>query len=129
MRRNVIALALSALLFPLSVPAQAQQARRVYRVGFLSGGFPSTTGIEAMRRELRELGYVEGKNIIFEYRYAEAKPERSASLAHDLVRLKVDAIVASGSSDTVAAKNATKTIPIVFLESVSDPVSVCLIHT
>jgi putative ABC transport system substrate-binding protein len=96
MRRNVIALALSALLFPLSVPAQAQQARRVYRVGFLSGGFPSTTGIEAMRRELRELGYVEGKNIIFEYRYAEAK---------------------------------RKTIPIVFLESISDPVSFGLVDS
>ena len=75
-----------------------------------------------------ELGYLEGKNIAYEYRYAEGKRERSA-LADELVRLKVDVIVAGGGNDTQAAKNATRTIPIVFLESVADPVAVGLVAT
>ena len=117
-------LALSAMLLALCSFTQAQQTGKIYRVGFLSGSFPgSTRGISSVQRELGALGYVEGKNIAFEYRYAEDKPERSAALADDLVRLKVDVIVAGGSGDTQAAKNATNTIPIVFLESVSDPVA------
>jgi putative tryptophan/tyrosine transport system substrate-binding protein len=78
--------------------------------------------MQLVRRELAALGYVEGKNIAYEYRYAEDKPERSPALADELVRLKVDVIVAGGGGDTQAAKTATRTIPIVFLESVADPV-------
>ena len=103
------------ILLAIGVIAEAQQPKKVPRIGFLSGGFPgSTLGIPSVQRELATLGYVEGKNIAFEYRYAEDKPERSPALADDLVRLKVDVIVAGGANDTQAAKNATKMIPIVF---------------
>ena len=116
-------LALCAILLAHSFPAQAQQQAKLYRVGFLSTGFPgSNRGLESIRRALRELAYVEGKNIAFEDRYAENKPERSRLLADELVRLRVDVIVAGGTNDTQAAKSATTMIPIVFLESVSDPV-------
>jgi putative ABC transport system substrate-binding protein len=115
---------LIATLFLLSfAPVIAQQPGRIYRIGFLSGGFSgSDLGFTSIRRELRELGYIEGKNIAFERRYAEDRLDRSRALAEELVRLKVDVIVAAGTNDTLAAKNATTTVPIVFLESVSDPV-------
>jgi hypothetical protein len=79
--RRVICLVLGAVLLTLGFPAEAQQPGRIHRVGFLSGAFPPSTGIDAVRgsdalqRELRELGYIEGKNIAFEYRYAEDKPK------------------------------------------------------
>jgi putative ABC transport system substrate-binding protein len=124
----VLSILFVMVLLAVEVVAEAQQPTKIHRIGFLSGGFPgSTFGIRSIQRELAALGYVEGKNIAFEYRYAEDKPERSPSLADDLVRLKVDVIVAGGGSDTQAAKNATKTIPIVFLESVADPVAVGLV--
>jgi putative ABC transport system substrate-binding protein len=114
MKKEIILIALSAMLFSLCSSAMAQQAGKVYRVGYLSGGFASSTfNIDAVKRELRELGYVEGKNIAFEPRYAEDKSERSPALANELVRLK----------DTQAAKKATQTIPIVFTDAVSDPVA------
>jgi putative ABC transport system substrate-binding protein len=117
-------LTLCALLFALCPAATAQQSAKVYRVGRLSGGFSSSTfSIDAMRRELRDLGYVEGKNIVFELRYAEEKPERVRALADELVRLKVDLILAGGQNDGLTAKKATKTIPIVFTDAVSDPVA------
>ncbi len=106
-----------------SAPVIAQQPSRIYRIGYLSGGFSgSDLGFTSLRRELRELGYTEGKNIAFEPRYAEERPDGTRALAEELVRLKVDVIVAGGTNDTLAAKNATTTVPIVFLESVSDPV-------
>jgi putative ABC transport system substrate-binding protein len=124
MKKNTILIALSAMLFALCSTAEAQQAGKVYRVGRLSGGLSSSTfSIDALRRELRELGYVEGKNIAFELRYAEEKPERLSALADELVRLKVDLIIAGGPNDGLAAKKATKTIPIVFTDSPSDPVA------
>jgi ABC-type uncharacterized transport system substrate-binding protein len=90
----------------------------------LSGGLSSSTfSLDALRRELRELGYVEGKNISFELRYAEEKPERLSALADELVRLKVDLIIAGGPNDGLTAKKATKTIPVVFTDSPSDPVA------
>ena len=111
------------LLFVLCPHAHAQEGK-IYRIGRLSGGSSSSTfGIEALRRELRELGYVEGKNIVFERRYAEEKPERLPGLADELVRLKVDVIVAGGPNDGLAAKKATKTIPIVFTDTPFDPVA------
>jgi putative tryptophan/tyrosine transport system substrate-binding protein len=124
MQKKITILALTAMLFALYVSAEAQQVGKVYRVGYLSGGFArSTFNIDAIRRELRELGYVEGKNISFEARYAEDKSERSPALADELVRLKVDVIIAGGSNDTRAAKKAIQTIPIVFTDAVSDPVA------
>lgn len=127
-KKKAFTLASGALLLALSLPAEAQQAGKIYRVGYLSGNFPdSSLGIHSVKRELHSFGYVEGKNIAFEYRFAEDKPERIPPLADELVRLKVDVIIAGGSSDTRGAKNATRTIPIVFLESVSDPVALGLV--
>jgi len=115
MSKKVICLALGAMLFALCVPAKAQQPTKVPRIGFLGGVFPSTISdrVEAFRQGLRELGYVEGKNIVIEWRYAEGKPERVSELAAELVRLKVDVIVSAGPAPTRSAKEATVTIPIV----------------
>jgi putative ABC transport system substrate-binding protein len=108
----------------LTVPlaAGAQQAGRVYRIGFLAdspAAFSEPT--EAFRQGLRDLGYVEGRDITIEYRWAEGKPERIRELAGELVRLKVDLIVVPSSIYTEAAKRATSTIPIVFMGH-ADPV-------
>ncbi len=102
--------------------AEAQQPGKVPRIGFLVDGSPSShsTRIEAFRQGLFQLGYVEGKNIAIEYRYAEGRFDRVPVLAGELVRLKVDVILTSGPSAT-AAKQATGTIPIVFV-AVPDPV-------
>ena len=103
------------MLLALSSPSQAQQPKNVPQIGFL--GFTSLSGIaariEAFRQGLRELGYVDGKNIVIEYRSAEGKLDRLSELAAELVRLKVDVIVTSGPSVTRAVKEATTTIPIV----------------
>jgi len=103
--------------------AQAQQAGKIYRLGMLLPGSPSTEArsLEAMQQRLRELGYVEGKNLVIEYRYAEGKLETLPTLADELVGLKVDVIVTSTRVGIQAAKGATKTIPIVF-GSAADPV-------
>jgi putative ABC transport system substrate-binding protein len=99
------------------------RSRTFARIGYLSVGDPVSRDyrIEAFRQGLKELGYIEGKNIIIEYRFAEARPGRLPELARDLVRLKVDIIFAGGHPATEAAKNATQTIPIV--TSSQDPVS------
>jgi len=103
--------------------AQAQQAAKVPRLGFLIGGSASAVAarIEAFRQGLREIGYVEGKNIFIEWRFGEGKLDRLPALAAELVRLKVDIIVTSGGTPTRAAKEATSTIPIVMAQD-SDPV-------
>jgi putative tryptophan/tyrosine transport system substrate-binding protein len=99
-------------------------------VGRLSGALSSSTfSLDALRRELRDLGYVEGKNISFDLRSAEEKPERLSVLADELVRLKVDLIIAGGPNDGLTAKKATKTIPVVFTDSPSDPVSNGLVNS
>jgi putative tryptophan/tyrosine transport system substrate-binding protein len=121
MNEKIFALALSALFFALCLPLEAQQTGKIRRIGFLSGGFPGASHWTArLRKELRELGYVEGENITIESRYSENRLDRSPALAEDLVRLKVDVIVAGGRNETRAARNATKTIPIVGL-SLLDP--------
>ncbi|MGE5819645.1 MAG: ABC transporter substrate-binding protein [Deltaproteobacteria bacterium] len=114
MRRKLLGFALSALLFAPS-PVRAQQSKKVARIGYLTAAsFSSNTPrTEAFRQGLRELGYVEGKNIVIEWRSAEGKLERDKELAVELVRLKVDVIVTTGSTSTRAAKEATATIPIV----------------
>jgi putative tryptophan/tyrosine transport system substrate-binding protein len=104
-----------ALLFALSFPVQAQQPAKVWRIGVVvSSSAPlNAPREEALRQGLREIGYVEGKNIVIEYRYAEGKSERWPDLAAELVRLKPDLIVAGGNGVTRAVQQATKTIPIV----------------
>jgi putative ABC transport system substrate-binding protein len=95
--------------------AEAQPAKKVFRIGLLSSNRPSPmpSTIEVFRQGLRELGYAEGQNILFEYRFAEGKAERYAIFAAEIVSLGVDVIVTQGTAATVAAKQATNTIPIV----------------
>ena len=114
-QHSVLWLALCALCVALSFPAEAQQAKKVPWIGYLSSGYPSTNPDfhGAFRQGLRDLGYVEGKNIVIEYKWAEEKFERVPELAVELVRLKVDVILASNSAIARAAKKATNTIPIV----------------
>src|ERR687891_2438447 len=108
-------LALCALLFALSFPVQAQQPKGFPRIGLLVRGSATNyaSRIEAFRKGLRELKYLEGQNVNIEYRYAEGKLDRLTELAAELVRLKVDMIVTSGGASVNAAKRATSTIPIV----------------
>ena len=121
--KQIFALALSAMLLTLCLPVWAQQPKRVPRIGYLTGSSPSARSarIEAFGQGLRELGYVEGKNIVIEYRYAEGKLDRMTELAADLVRLNVEVIVTGGPLVTRAAKEATTTIPIVMTQD-ADPV-------
>jgi len=123
MSTKISCFALFALLFALSFPADAQQAKKVPRIGFLSSLSPSETALwhQAFRQALRDLGWVEGKNISIEYRYSEGRDDRLYDLAADLVRLKVDIIVTALTPDTLAARNATREIPIV-MATVGDPV-------
>jgi putative tryptophan/tyrosine transport system substrate-binding protein len=118
MKKKITVLTLCAMLFALCVSAEAQQPKKVPRIGYLSNVDPvrESARSEAIRRALRERGYIEGQNIAFEYRYAEGKRDRLPELAAELVRLKVDIIVALGGDPLIlAAKNATKTIPIVMV--------------
>ena len=128
MRKNVIALALSAMLFALSLPAGAQQAGKISRIGFLDSSTASGMAVlvDAFRQELSKLGWIEGKNIAFEYRFSEQNSERLSELAAELVRLKVDLIVVTGGRVPLTAKKATSTIPIV-MASGSDPVAAGLV--
>ena len=115
----------AVMLLAVSVMAEAQQPKKVFRIGYLSSGNPTSDSarVEGIRLALRELGYIEGQNIAMEYRYAEGRSDRESGLAAELVRLKVDIIVvASGDQWIQAAKNATKTIPIVMMGQGSDPV-------
>jgi putative tryptophan/tyrosine transport system substrate-binding protein len=108
--------------------ASAQQTGKIFRIGFLDSSTASGSAVlvEAFRQELSKLGWVEKKNITFEYRFAEQKNERLPELAADLVRLKVDLIVVSGAPSALAAKSATTTIPIV-MTTVSDPIGAGLV--
>ena len=102
-------------LLAASLAAEAQQGGKVHRIGYLAGGLSTDRPhlIEAFRQGLRELGWVEGQNIVIEYRYAEGRFDRLPDVAAELVRLKVDIIVAVATPASAAAKNATETIPIV----------------
>ena len=129
--------AILVLLVGLTLPsvhlAEAQQQAQVPKIGWV-GARPaprntvSTSGRELFRRELRKLGYIEGKNIAFEYRSAENKLDRLPALADELVRLNVDVLVTGSTAATLAAQNATRAIPIVFLSG-SDPVALGLVDT
>jgi putative ABC transport system substrate-binding protein len=122
-KRKLGSFALIATLFAPSVSVQAQQPRKVSRIGWLGGASASAVAsrLDAFRQGLRELGYVEGKNIVIELRAAEAKPDQLPALAAELVRLKVDVIVTGGPLPTRSAKEATSTIPIVMAFD-TDPV-------
>ena len=127
-KRKITVLILCALLFALCGPVEAQQSGKVPRIGFLDNSTASGSAVllEAFRQELRKLGWIEGKNITIEYRFAEQMPERLPELAADLVRLKVDLIVASATAPALAARNATTTIPIV-MTIAADPVGAGLV--
>ena len=116
----------SLLAAPLA--ADAKQAGKVPRIGYLGLTSPSDRPplLDAFRQELRELGWVEGQNIVIDYRYAEGRVDRLPDLAAELVRLKVDLIVSGGTQGVTAAKNATETIPIVMI-TVRDPIGTGLI--
>ena len=122
MIKTIIGLALGSILLALGLPAEAQQPTKMARIGYLSPGDPISRDyrIGAFRQGLKELGYIERKNIIIEYRFAQARPERLPELARELVAIKVDIIFAGGMPATEAAKNATQMIPIV--TSSQDPV-------
>ena len=125
MNKKISCLALSAMLFALCFPAEAQQPKKIARLGYLSDSSPAreSARADAIRQSLHALGYIEGENIATEYRYAEGKVDRAPELAAELVRLNVDVIVIAGGDTQVrAAKNATSTIPIVMVGQGADPV-------
>ena len=130
MNKKVIGLALSALLLALSFTAEAQQAKKVPRIGVLASTTPSSMKdtLDPFRQRLHELGYVEGKNIVFEYRWGEGNADRFPILAAELVRLKVDVILANSTPIAMAAKKATTTILIV-VTNLSDPVATGLVSS
>jgi len=114
-QHSVLCAALCVMLLALSFSAQAQQPKKISRIGYLSAwdAASESSRAEGVRLALLELGYVEGQNIAVEYRYAEANRDRYPELAAELVRLKVDVIVVAGGFIPIqAVKNATKTIPI-----------------
>ncbi len=120
----IVTLALGLLVGPLAAEARAQQPAKVYQIGYLISGSPASWAnrVEALRIGLRDLGYVEGKNIAIAFRSAETA-ERLPEVAADLVRLNVDVIFATSSTEVEAARRATKTLPVVFATH-ADPVGV-----
>jgi putative tryptophan/tyrosine transport system substrate-binding protein len=119
---------LATVLLTTALPAMAQQTGKIFRIGFLDNSTASGSAVlvDAFRRELTKLGWIDGKNIAVEYRFAEGRRERVPELATDLVRLKVDLIVVTGVRSAFAAKKATTIIPIVFA-SAPDPVGLGMV--
>jgi len=111
MNQTILRFTLCAMLFALYLPAEAQQPKKVPRIGFLSSAAPPGTPYESFRQGLHDLGYVEGQNIAVEYRFGEGRP-RLAELATELVELKVDLIVAQGQA-AMTAKTAERAVPVV----------------
>jgi putative tryptophan/tyrosine transport system substrate-binding protein len=125
-KAGVLSILFVVVLLAVAVIAQAQPQAKVSKIGWLSARAASNSGQEVIVRMLRDLGYVEGKNIAFEYRYANNQLDRFPALADELVRLKVDVLLTPGTPGALALKNATKTIPILFLD-VTDPVAAGLV--
>jgi len=127
-RLSVLSVILGAMFLTLCPSADAQQVKKIPRIGILTVGVRSSTTeeVEAFRHGLHELGYTEGQNVGIEYRYAEGIDERLPSLAAELVELKVNVIRTRGTPATQAAMNATRTIPIVMTD-VSDPLGAGLV--
>ena len=130
MKRKITVLALCAMLFALCASAEAQQQAKIPKIGWFSSLSASAarSGLSGVQRELRALGYVEGKNFTFDYRYADNRLDRLPALADELVGLKVDVLIARAPRPALAAKNATRTIPIVFYD-VADPVALGLVDS
>ena len=128
MRNKVIAVTFSAMVFALCFAAEAQQPATVHRIGFLTSGGTPSSSFEAFRQGLRDLGYVEGKNIVIEFRDAQAKQDRIPGLVAELVQLKVDVLVSPAQPVIRAAKQATKTIPIV-MSANFDPVATGIVDS
>jgi len=122
------AVLIAVVLLALAVRAEAQSQGKVAKIGWLSARRSSNSGQEIIVRMLRDLGYVEGKNVAFEYRFADDKLDRLPALADELVRLKVDVLLTPGTPGALALKKATRTIPIVFLD-VTDPVAAGLVDS
>src|SRR5215831_18824024 len=129
-RAAVGSIAVALMLLAVAIIAEAQQPGKVFRIGFLDGSTASGSAVlvEAFRQEMSKLGWIEGKNITIEYRFAEQKNERLPELVADLVRLKVDVIVGTSTTSALAAKNATTTIPIV-MTNAGDPVAAGLVDS
>ena len=126
--KPLLCIACCTMFFVLCGSVHAQQTGKIFRIGFLdpSNASGSAVVVDVFRQELSKLGWIEGKNITIEYRFAELKPERVAELAAELVRLKVDLIVTSGVPPALEAKKATSTIPIVMV-NVGDPLGLGLV--
>jgi putative ABC transport system substrate-binding protein len=120
-KRKLGSFALCAMLFALWLPAEAQQASKAYLIGFLSTNPPETDAWDALLDGLRERGYIEGRNIVFERRFSEGKAERFLEFAAEMVRLKADIIIVTTTPAALAAKNASQTIPII-IPTALDPV-------
>ncbi len=129
MMAKILLHVLLALILSTFQLAQAQQPAKLHRVGYLHNRAKPDVTDDAFQRGLRDLGYLEGKNIVLEYRYAEGKPERFLELAAEVVRRKVDIIVAVNEAGARAAENATKTIAIVIVSVGPDPVEVGLVES
>ena len=130
--KKIITVALGTVLFALCLCAHAQQTKKLPRIGYLSSidSTNESARAEGIRRALKELGYVEGQNIATEYRYSEGKTDRASEFANDFARLKVDIIIVAGGIIWIrAAKNATKTIPIVMVGAGNDPIEAGLIES
>jgi putative ABC transport system substrate-binding protein len=131
MRSNVIGFTLSAMLFAFCFSAEAQQPKKILRIGYVSTtGNPSNPGpnVETFRRGLQDLGYTEGNNVLIETRYIDGKMDRTPGLVAELLQLKVDMLVVNGLTPVRVAKQATKTIPIVMVTT-QDPVATGLIDS
>ena len=123
MKKQIFALSIGSMILALCLSVDAQQPTKVPRIGYLSGSSLSAAAarVAAFQHGLRELGYVEGKNIVIEWRSGEGKLDRNLAYAAELVRLKVDVIVATGATEVRAAREATATVPIVMIRG-GDPV-------
>jgi putative tryptophan/tyrosine transport system substrate-binding protein len=131
-KASVLSILFGVVLLAVAATSEAQQPKKVPRIGYLSSGDATSESIrfEGIRLALRERGQIEGQSIASEYRYTEGKPDRLPELAAELVRLKVDIIVVAGGTTLVrAAKNATKTIPIVMTGGGDDPVEAGLVDS
>jgi putative ABC transport system substrate-binding protein len=128
-KSSIFGFAFATLLFALCSSPEAQQLTKVPRVGYLHNGAKRGITDDAFQQGLRHLGYLEGKNIILEYRYAKGKAERFPGLAADLVSSKVDIIVAMNEAGAWAAKNTTRTIPIIMVNVGTNPVEVGLVES
>ena len=128
MSKKITGLALGAMFLALSFPAAAQQTKKVPRIGYVSGTGANNPDIEAFRQGLRDLGYIEGKNIFVEYRYAQGKLDQFPGLLAEVVQLKPDVLVVETLTGNHAAKQATKTVPIVMVTT-QDPVATKIIDS